>query len=87
MTIAKLALMLVCLTPVTLGPLDAINSSKPESVRSKIRSLRDDVAKRIQDIRECMNGDAGTVRAFLSKHIQRIEMDASGGTHYVASGN
>ena len=69
------------------GISDRLLSSKPESVRSKIRSLRDDVAKRIQDIRECMNGDAGTVRAFLSKHIQRIEMDASGGTHYVASGN
>jgi site-specific DNA recombinase len=66
---------------------DRLLSSKPESVRSKMRTLREDVRRRIQDIRECLNGDAGAVRAFLSKHIERIVMDASGGTHYVASGS
>jgi hypothetical protein len=37
------------------------------------------------DVRETLNGDAATARAYLAKHVEKIVMEPDGGV-YVASG-
>jgi site-specific DNA recombinase len=65
---------------------DRLLSSKPESVRSRIAALKQNVAKRTHDLRQCLNNDPITARAYLTKHVEKIEMDPEGGI-YVASGS
>ena len=65
---------------------DRLLSSRPDSVRSRIKKLRENAVARMRDIREVFNGDTVTARAWLIKHVERILMDPTGGV-YVASGN
>lgn len=61
-------------------------SSGPDSVRSRIKKLRDDALRRIGDLRETLNGDAAIARASLAKHVEQIVMRPDGRV-YVASGS
>jgi site-specific DNA recombinase len=65
---------------------DRLLSSRPDSVRSRIKKLRENALARMHDIREVLNGDTVTARAWIIKHVERILMDPTGGV-YVASGN
>jgi hypothetical protein len=64
---------------------DRLLSSKPDSVRSRIKKLRDVVLSRMQDLRQYLTGGAATARAWLTKHVDKIVMQPDGGI-YVASG-
>ncbi len=65
---------------------DRLLSSKPESIRSRIEALRETALTRIRDLRQFLNGDPATARAYLTKHVEEILMDSDGGV-YVASGS
>ena len=65
---------------------DRLLSSRPESVRSRIVALKQGAVKRIQDLRQCLSSDPIAARAYLTKHVEKIEMDPEGGV-YVASGS
>jgi hypothetical protein len=65
---------------------DRLPSSRPDSVRSRIQKLRENALARMRDIRDVLNGDTVTARAWLIKHVERILMDPTGGV-YVASEN
>jgi site-specific DNA recombinase len=65
---------------------DRLLSSKPESIRSRIAALRETALARIRDLRHYLNSDPATARAYLTKHVEQIVMDATGGV-YVASGS
>jgi site-specific DNA recombinase len=60
-------------------------SSKPNSVRSRIAALKEKALSRLHDLREYLNSDPATARAYLAKNIEKIEMDSEGGI-YIASG-
>jgi hypothetical protein len=38
------------------------------------------------DVRQTLNGDPATARAYLAKHVEKIVMEPDGGV-YVATGN
>ncbi|HXX44604.1 MAG TPA: recombinase family protein [Candidatus Acidoferrales bacterium] len=61
-------------------------SSGPDSVRSRIKKLRETALRRISDVRETLNGDPVTARAYLARHVEKIEMRPDGRA-YVASGS
>jgi hypothetical protein len=42
---------------------DRLLSSRPDSVRSRIKKLRENALTRMRDIREVLNGDTVTARA------------------------
>ena len=65
---------------------DRLLSNKPESIRSKIATLRETALNRIRDLRQYLNADPATARAYLTKHVEKIVMDPDGGM-YVASGS
>ena len=65
---------------------DRLLSSDPDSVRSRVKNLRAKALVRMQDLRQCLNGDAAAARAYLTRHVEKIVMDPDGG-RYVASGN
>jgi site-specific DNA recombinase len=64
---------------------DRLLSSKPDSVRSRIKKLREVVLSRMRDLRQYLTGGAATARAWLTKHVDKIVMQPDGGI-YVASG-
>ncbi|MGC1655261.1 MAG: recombinase family protein, partial [Candidatus Acidiferrales bacterium] len=61
-------------------------SSSPDSIRSRVKSLRASALLRVRDLRECLNGDPAAARAYLTKHVEKIVMAPDDG-RYVASGN
>jgi hypothetical protein len=65
---------------------DRLLSLRPESVRSRIKKLREDALSKMRDLRKVFDGDTAQVRAWLTKHIDQIVMHPDGGI-YVASGN
>jgi hypothetical protein len=65
---------------------DRLLSSKSESVRSRIAVLKQNVVKRMHGLRQCLNSDPIAARAYVTKHVEKIEMDPDGGI-YVASGS
>ena len=42
--------------------------------------------QRIRDLREYLNTDTPNARAYLAKHVEKIDMEPSGGGTYIASG-
>jgi recombinase-like zinc beta ribbon protein len=64
---------------------DRLVSARPESVRSKIKNLRDQAMTRIRDLRGYVNTDTQAARVPQAKHIEQIVMEPDGQT-YVASG-
>ena len=64
---------------------DRLLSSRPESIRSKVRKLRANALDRMRDVRAVLNSDVQTARAYLAKHIDKIVMEPDGRS-YVASG-
>jgi len=61
-------------------------SSGTDSVRFRIKRLRENALRRMNDVRETLNGDAATARAYLAKHVEKIVMEPDGGM-YVATGS
>lgn len=64
---------------------ESLLSSGLDSVRSRIKKLRENALHRMNDVRETLNGDPATARSYLAKHVERIVMRPDGGA-YVASG-
>lgn len=60
-------------------------SSHSSSVHSRIKTLRDQAKMRIRDLRHYLNTDTQLARVFLTKHVEKIEMEPDGRA-YVASG-
>ena len=60
-------------------------SSGQESVRFRIKKLRENALARMQGLREALNGDPAAARAFLNRHVEKIVMEPNGRA-YVASG-
>lgn len=65
---------------------DRLLSSGPNSVRFKIKRLRENARRRMEDLRETLNGDPVVARAQLAKHVEKIAMRPNG-RFYIASGN
>jgi hypothetical protein len=65
---------------------DRLLSSTEESVQARSKRFRAAALEKMQDLRKCLNGNTVTVRAFLLKHVQRIDMRPDGKS-YVASGS
>jgi hypothetical protein len=65
---------------------DGLLTARPESIQSRIKRLRADALEKMRDLRTFLNGDTITARAFLLKHVQRIEMRPNG-KDYLASGD
>ncbi|MGB6876113.1 MAG: recombinase family protein [Candidatus Acidiferrales bacterium] len=65
---------------------DRLLSARPNSLRDRIKHLREEAMQRMRDLCAYLNTDALTARAFLVKHVEKIVMQPTGRT-YVASGN
>ncbi len=65
---------------------DRLLSSKPSSVRSRIKALRENALARMRELRTYLSGDPMTARTWLTKHVERIVMKPDGEI-YIASGN
>jgi site-specific DNA recombinase len=65
---------------------ERLTSSGTESIRFKVKELRENALRRMGDVRETLNGDAATARTYLSKHVEKIVMRLDGDM-YVASGS
>lgn len=61
-------------------------SSGTDSVRLRIKKLRENALRRMGHVRETLSGDATTARAHLAKHVEKIVMEPDGDM-YVASGS
>jgi len=72
--------------PVTFADIsERLLSSGTDSVRFRTKRLCENALRRMTDVRETLNGDAATARAYLAKHVEKIVMELDGGM-YVASG-
>ncbi len=60
-------------------------ASLPEAIAVKMRDARRFAKERLKDLQAVFAGDAATVRAEISKHVQKITLTPDGRT-YVASG-
>jgi site-specific DNA recombinase len=65
---------------------DRLLSSTSDSIRTRIKWLREQAMARIQELRDYLNRDTPKARAFLERHVGKIVMEPSGKS-YVASGN
>jgi hypothetical protein len=57
----------------------------PDSLRTKLRSIRGFATARMQSARNILNSDVAHVRTELAKHIEKITLTPSGEC-YIASG-
>jgi site-specific DNA recombinase len=64
---------------------DRLLSSEPDSIRMRVKALREQAMQRIRDLRSYLNTDTPKAHAFLAKHVGQITMEPSGGV-YIASG-
>jgi len=64
---------------------DRLLPSTSDSVRARIKRLREQAMDRIRDLREYLNTDTPKARQFLERHIGKIVMEPAG-NGYVASG-
>ena len=65
---------------------ERVVSSSEESIKSRVENMRVTARTKLKDLRGLLGGDVTVARAALLKHVEKIEMEASGKT-YVASGN
>jgi hypothetical protein len=68
------------------GITDRLLSAKPDSIRSKIDSLKATAVSRIRDLRTYLNTDRQMAREYLARHVEAIVMEPDGKA-YVASGS
>ena len=59
--------------------------SRPDSLRVKLRNIRNFVVQHMRDVREIVNSDPAQTRAVFARHIDKIALTPTG-EHYVASG-
>jgi len=59
--------------------------NRPDSLRGKIRDIRNFVVHHTRDIRAIVNSDTAQTRAIFAKHIEKITLTPKG-EHYLASG-
>jgi hypothetical protein len=64
---------------------DRLQSSKPESVRMRVKALGTNVAGGLRELQSVLNSDAISVQPYLVKHVEKIVMEPHG-KMYVASG-
>jgi site-specific DNA recombinase len=64
---------------------DRLLSSRPDSIRLRVKALREQAMQRIRDLREYLNTDTPKARAYLARHVEKIIMEPTGRA-YVASG-
>jgi hypothetical protein len=64
---------------------DRLQSSKPESIRMRVKALRANVAGRLRDLQAVLNSDSISAKSHLAKHVEKIVMEPHG-KMYVASG-
>ena len=64
---------------------DRLQSSKPDSIRMRIKALRANVSERLRDLQAVLNSDAIAAKSYLTRHVEKIVMEPQGKT-YVASG-
>jgi site-specific DNA recombinase len=64
---------------------DRLQSSKPESIRMRIKALRVNVSERLRDLQAVLNNDAVAAKSYLARHVEKIVMEPHG-KMYVASG-
>jgi hypothetical protein len=64
---------------------DRLLSSRPDSIRLRVKALRDGAMQQIIDLRSYLNTDPIRARAFLTKQIEKITMEPTGRA-YIASG-
>jgi hypothetical protein len=64
---------------------DRLQSSKPESVRMRVKALGTNVAGGLRELQSVLNSDAISVQPYLAKHVEKIVMEPHG-KMYVASG-
>jgi len=65
--------------------MDRIESSKPESIRMRVKALREKAAIRIRDVRTALNDDPQHAKPFLPQHVEKIMTQPDGQT-YMACG-
>jgi hypothetical protein len=65
---------------------DRRQSSKPKSVRMRVKALRATVASRLSDLQAVLNSDTPTAKSYLARHVEKIVMEPQG-TMFVASGS
>jgi site-specific DNA recombinase len=65
---------------------DRVVSSSEDSIKKRVASMTVSAKAKLKDLRGLLSGDITVARAALLKHVERIEMEASGKT-YVAKGN
>jgi site-specific DNA recombinase len=65
---------------------DRLLSSSPDSVRIRIKGLREKAMQRVRDLRQYLNTDTLKARTHIAKHVEKIVMEPSGEA-YVASGS
>ena len=63
---------------------ERVVSSSEESIKSRVENMRVTARTKLKDLRGLLGGDVTVARAALLKHVEKIEMEASGKT-YVAS--
>ena len=54
---------------------DRLQSSKPESIRTRVKALRANVAGRLGDLRAVLTSDAISAKSYLTKHVEKIVME------------
>jgi hypothetical protein len=65
---------------------EKVISSNEESIKSRVASMTATAKAKLKDLRGLLGEDATVARAALMKHVEKIEMEASGKV-YVAKGN
>jgi hypothetical protein len=65
---------------------DWLLSSSPESVRMRIKGLREKAMQRVRDLRQYLNTNTLKARAHIARYVEKIIMEPTGKA-YVASGS
>ncbi len=65
---------------------ERVVSSNEDSIKTRVATMTATAKAKLKDLRGLLGGDTTVARAALLKHVERIEMEASGKT-YVAKGN
>jgi len=57
---------------------ERVISSSEESIKTRVASMTATAKAKLNDLRELLGGDAAVARVTLMKHVEKIEMEASG---------